>query len=339
MISTLPGPADWIDAALKCAAQRERAVLVFVTGERGSTPRDTGSWILLTKDTALGTIGGGELERTLVEAARAMLEGTGTWSRAPVQCALGPDMRQCCGGVVEVLLEPIDSGAAQWLVEAQQQLVLTGHVQIAFDSGSCEVSPVVNTDNTLADTLSPGIITLSFRENRPRLALFGAGHVGRALCTIASQLPIRVTVFDARPDQCAQVPEAANLCVDERFDPVLGAQQLQNYEAALVMTHSHALDYDLCRLLLRRSDLVYTGLIGSESKSRRFRKALRKDGLHDLELARLTSPIGKNGPAGKEPGVIALGVLSEVLQVCKTAQDRPQSSGATATPLNEARHG
>ena len=339
MISALPGPADWIDAALDCVHRRQRGVLAMVTDERGSTPRDTGSWMLLTKEAVLGTIGGGELERTLIEAARAMLDGAGTWSRAPMQCALGPDMRQCCGGVVQVLLEPIDAGAAQWLVEARQQLVLTGHVQIAFDSATCEISPVVATDDTLVDTLSSGIITLSFQENRPRLALFGAGHVGRALCTIASQLPIRVTVFDARPDQCAQVPEAANVCVDERFDPVLGAKRLKDYEAALVMTHSHTLDYDLCRLLLRRPDLVYTGLIGSESKSRRFRKALRKDGLHDLELARLTSPIGKHGPDGKEPGVIAMSVLSEILTVCQRAQDRPQSSSATATPLSKAHHG
>ena len=339
MISALPGPTDWIDAGLDCVHRRQRAVLAMVTDERGSAPRDAGSWMLLTKDSVLGTIGGGELERTLIEAARAMLEGGGTWSRAPVQCALGPDMRQCCGGVVQVLLEPIDAGAAQWLAKAQQQLALTGHVQIAFDSAACEISPVVNTDDTLIDALSPGIITLSFQENRPRLALFGAGHIGRALCTIASQLPIRITVFDARPDQCAQVPEAANLCVDKRFDPVDGAQQLQNHEAALVMTHSHALDYDLCRILLRRSDLVYTGLIGSESKSRRFRKALRKDGLHDLELARLTSPIGKHGPDGKEPGVIAMSVLNEILTVWQRAQDRQRSCAASTTTLIQVHHG
>ena len=339
MITALPGPADWIDAALKCAAQRERAVLVLVTGERGSTPRDIGSWILLTKDTALGTIGGGELERTLIEAARAMLEGAGTWSRAPVQCALGPDMHQCCGGVVQVLLEPVDAHALNWLTQAKRQLASQNHVRIAFDKAACERRPVVVAHERSENPVAPDEIILSFHDDRPRLALFGAGHVGRALCTVASQLPLRVTVFDARPDQCEQVPEAANIRVDEDFDPVLGAKHLKDYEAALVMTHSHTLDYELCRILLRRPDLVYTGLIGSESKSRRFRKALKKDGLHDLELARLTSPIGKNGPVGKEPGVIALGVLSEVLSICKTAQDRPQSSGATATPLSKAHHG
>ena len=109
--------------------------------------------------------------------------------------------------------------------------------------------------------------------------------------------------------------------------------------AALVMTHSHALDYDLCRILLRRPDLVYTGLIGSESKSRRFRKALRKDGLHDLELARLTSPIGKQGTEGKEPGVIAMSVLSEILTVCQRAQDRRRSFTASTIPLNQVHHG
>ena len=339
MITALPGPADWIDAALECARHKERAVLALVTSERGSTPRDTGSWILLTKDVDVGTIGGGELERTVIEAGRAMLDGAGTWSRAPMQCVLGPDMRQCCGGVMHVLLEPIDADALKWLSQAKQELASKDHVRIAIDKTVSETSPMVITDERFEDPIGPETTVISFSENRPRLALFGAGHVGRALCTVASQLPLRVTVFDARPDQCAQVPEAANIRVDENFDPLLGASQLESYEAALVMTHSHTLDYELCRILLRQPNLVYTGLIGSESKSRRFRKALKKDGLHDLELARLTSPIGKNGPAGKEPGVIALGVIGEVLEICKADKDRLRSSAATATPLNPAHHG
>jgi len=241
--------------------------------------------------------------------------------------------------VMRVLLEPIDADALKWLSQAKQQLASKDHVGIAIDETVSETSPIVITDERFEDPIGPETTVISFSENRPRLALFGAGHVGRALCTVASQLPLRVTVFDARPDQYAQVPEAANIRVDENFDPLLGAQQLGHYEAALVMTHSHTLDYELCRILLRQPNLVYTGLIGSESKSRRFRKALRKDGLHDLELARLTSPIGKNGPAGKEPGVIALGVLSEVLEICKADKDRLRSSAATATPLNPAHHG
>ena len=339
MITALPGPADWIDAALECARHKECAVLALVTSERGSTPRDTGSWILLTKDADVGTIGGGELERTVIEAGRAMLDGAGTWSRAPMQCVRGPDMHQCCGGVMHILLEPIDADALKWLSQAKQQLASKDHVRIAIDKTVSQTSPIVITDETFEDPIGPETTVISFSENRPRLALFGSGHVGRALCTVASQLPLRVTVFDARPDQCAYVPEATNIRVDENFDPLLGAQQLGDYEAALVMTHSHTLDYELCRILLKQPHLVYTGLIGSESKSRRFRKALKKDGLHDLELARLTSPIGKNGPAGKEPGVIALGVLGEVLESCKAGKDRLRSSAATVTLLNPAHHG
>jgi xanthine dehydrogenase accessory factor len=314
-------------------------VLALVTGERGSTPRDTGSWILLTEDADLGTIGGGELERTLIEAGRAMLDGTGAWSRASLQCTLGPDMRQCCGGVMQVLLQPVDADALGWLSQAKHHLTTEGRVGIVFDKAACGRSPVVMNCEAADQHLGPDAVILSFSDDRPRLALFGAGHVARALCTLASQLPLRVTVFDGRPDQCAQVPIAANIRVDENFDPVLGAEQLEGYEAALVMTHSHSLDYELCRILLRQPDLVYIGLIGSASKSRRFRKALNKDGLHDLELARLISPIGKNGPRGKEPGVIALGVLSEVLECCAAAQDPLRSSASTAAPLNEARYG
>jgi xanthine dehydrogenase accessory factor len=69
----------------------------------------------------------------------------------------------------------------------------------------------------------------------------------------------------------------------------------------------------LCHALLTQNSAVFVGLIGSRSKANRFRSRLRKDNVPEKSLARLTSPIGSSGPKGKEPGVIALAALSEVL--------------------------
>jgi xanthine dehydrogenase accessory factor len=143
---------------------------------------------------------------------------------------------------------------------------------------------------------------------------------------MASQLPLRLSVFDSRKDQCAQVPASPNIDVHTPYDLLLIAQGLRHHDAALVMTHSHALDYELCRILLTNTALRYTGLIGSQAKARRFRKALKKDGLTDTQIAQLTSPIGAGAAAGKEPGVIALGVLPEILKACRVDTGEPVST-------------
>ena len=52
------------------------------------------------------SIGGGTLEYQIMQQARAMMsESRPNWARQLVKAALGPDMGQCCGGQVRVLLE------------------------------------------------------------------------------------------------------------------------------------------------------------------------------------------------------------------------------------------
>ena len=323
MILGAPGPCDWINAALDTVAKARPAVLAIICGERGSTPRETGSWILIGQTQSLGSIGGGELERTIIEAGQAMLAGNGDWARSIVHCVLGPDMRQCCGGTLEVMLQPIDASANLWLQKARDKQRTGTQVNVLFNKTHIATPPSVIDHNEPAPANSHAVFALSLADHRPALALFGAGHVGRALCTMASQLPLRLSVFDSRKDQCAQVPASPNIDVHTPYDLLPIAQELRHHDAALVMTHSHALDYELCRILLTNTALRYTGLIGSQAKARRFRKALKKDGLTDTQIARLTSPIGTGAAAGKEPGVIALGVLPEILKACRIATGEP----------------
>ncbi len=323
MIRGAPGPCDWINAALDSVAKARPAVLAIICGERGSTPRETGSWILIGQTQSLGSVGGGELERTIMEAGQAMLAGNGDWTRSVVHCVLGPDMRQCCGGTLEVMLQPIDASASLWLQKARATQRANNRASVVFDKRHTDIPPSVIDHDKPSTVSADAVFILPLTDHRPALALFGAGHVGRALCTIASQLPLRVSVFDSRQDQCAQVPASPNIDVHTAHDLLPIAQDLRHYDAALVMTHSHDLDYKLCRALLTNTALRYTGLIGSQAKARRFRKALKKDGLTDTQIARLTSPIGAGAAAGKEPGVIALGVLPEILKTCRVDTGEP----------------
>jgi len=323
MIDALPAPHDWIMAALSTGQANERAVLVLISDERGSTPRDTGSWVLVSQETTWGTVGGGEFERAMIEAAQAMLLGNGQWRRAFVDTVLGPDMRQCCGGVMQIMLQPIDSHSCGWLETAAALMQNDRQLQLFFDRRQLEKNPLVRSHDAKESTPKAGQFSLTVRDEYPRVALFGAGHVGRALCAIASQLPLSVTVFDSREEQLTNVPLARNIALAKTPDPLSGVYELDGFGAAIVMTHSHDLDFDLCQILLQNASLRYVGLIGSESKSHRFRKRLSKSGLHARALERLISPIGRGGPAGKEPGVIALAVLGELLAALQPSQALP----------------
>ena len=82
----------------------------------------------------------------------------------------------------------------------------------------------------------------------------------------------------------------------------------------LVMTHSHALDFDICDRILRRGDAVYCGLIGSLTKRRRFEKRFAAQGMQAHDIDQLICPIGVGGISGKKPAEIAVSAAAEVLQ-------------------------
>ena len=82
----------------------------------------------------------------------------------------------------------------------------------------------------------------------------------------------------------------------------------------LVLTHSHDLDLRITEAILRRGDFAYLGLIGSQTKRARFVHRFEERGIAAATLARLTCPIGLPGIVGKEPEVIAVAVVAQLLQ-------------------------
>ena len=86
-------------------------------------------------------------------------------------------------------------------------------------------------------------------------------------------------------------------------------------ERCLVMTHDHHLDYRLVSAILTRTEVDFVGLIGSETKSKRFISKLRKEGLSDEDLARCVCPIGLSSVKGKLPMEIAVSVAAQLLSL------------------------
>ncbi len=147
------------------------------------------------------------------------------------------------------------------------------------------------------------------------LQLYGAGHVGRAIVRLLATLPCRVAWIDEREDQFPAEPAAAHIerhCVEPVHAEVTRAPPGAFY---LVLTHSHALDLAITEAVLQRGDFGYLGLIGSATKRARFLQRFAQRGVAAERLARLTCPIGVPGIAGKQPELIAVAVVAQLLQV------------------------
>ncbi|HSF99450.1 MAG TPA: xanthine dehydrogenase accessory protein XdhC [Ornithinibacter sp.] len=101
----------WLTAVDRLRRAREPGVLVTLASVRGHAPRDAGAKMVVSTRETWGSIGGGNLEATAVDRARRMLELGGT---VPEQLVLAlsdkartEHGRQCCGGEVGILLEPL----------------------------------------------------------------------------------------------------------------------------------------------------------------------------------------------------------------------------------------
>ncbi len=174
-----------------------------------------------------------------------------------------------------------------------------------------------------------GHATLLFEPFRPAaftVALFGAGHVGRAVAALLAGLPCRLLWLDSRADAFpATLP--ANAQALHPPMPALAVPSLPAGAHLLVMTHSHAEDYEIVAAALPKTCFASVGLIGSPTKRARFLARLRRDGLDEKALARLQCPIGLPGIPGKRPAEIAIGVVARLLQT--SAQEALQMPETT----------
>lgn len=102
---------QWLAAVERLRSDRRRGVLVTLVAVRGHSPREAGAKMVVAADRTWGSIGGGNLEATAVAQARTMLaEARGIPEQLSLSLndkAPAEHGRQCCGGEVTILLEPL----------------------------------------------------------------------------------------------------------------------------------------------------------------------------------------------------------------------------------------
>ena len=273
------------------------AILVRVVDAKGSTPREAGATMAVSRDAMWGTIGGGRLEFEAIIAARAMLErDPSPHDRHIVDQPLGPTLGQCCGGRVRLEMRRAgDRDRAAAMAKARDEW-----------------------------------------SGQPRVLVFGAGHVGVALAAALRPLPLRTTVIDERIDAIRGLPPEVDwelAAVPESF-----VRSAEPATCFIILTHDHALDFQLAKAALERGDAAYVGMIGSLTKRARFISYAAGEGMSRDVSERLICPMAPHARRDKRPTVIAAFVAAEVLGAALRARgagvvaDRPLARHRPAIP-------
>jgi len=95
---------NWVQAMAKLESEAQGFVLLTVMAVRGSSPRDTGTKMVVSEDETFDTIGGGALEFQSIDIARELLKSNKLQQHTE-RFNLGKDLKQCCGGVITVFFE------------------------------------------------------------------------------------------------------------------------------------------------------------------------------------------------------------------------------------------
>lgn len=109
-IQTTAGPdADLLfwQQLVKLRQERRACVLCTVVRTAGSTPRKRAARMLLTAQEQWGTIGGGRVEKQVLDAARGLLSQGEAATATTLRYHLTRELGMCCGGEMEVLVEPM----------------------------------------------------------------------------------------------------------------------------------------------------------------------------------------------------------------------------------------
>jgi xanthine dehydrogenase accessory factor len=324
--------------------QGSASVLVTLVRTEGSSYRRPGARLLLgARGEYAGTISGGCLEAEVIHKAEwlvregAVVERYSTMfdDTAEVPFGLG------CGGVVDLLLEPVNTSECQALMAAMQgaiageeAMVLTWlplegrglKRAILAESGDYTFASDGLTELELvaarATVLRYGIESLPagiFGERLiapQRLFVLGAGDDAKPLVSVAALLGWRVSVVDgrsqlARPER---FPEAE--CVVTASADSSSTLGIQTNDAVVLMTHSYEQDREFLAAVLPLKPR-YLGLLGARHRS----SLLVSEAAGMLKwtvaecCAQIHAPIGLD-LGGDGPEAIALAVIAEVQACC-----------------------
>ncbi|MGV3636965.1 MAG: XdhC family protein [Flavobacteriales bacterium] len=306
----------WLKVQTKVQEGDPLAILCVVESV-GSSPGRAGFKLGVAYGSEVfGTIGGGIMEKKLVDLTYDLFDREGSFPYLKRQLHQ-PDLGQDRAGMIC----PGEQTVACFFLFGEQAAALVAEILQAFEGpkGARELE-YSSTGIRIVDTGTRRSLTedewayYEVLRDRPRIAIVGAGHVSLALSRQMDLLGFHVTVYDDRKGLHtwhANTYAQENHVVDYAQMAALVPSDPELY--VVIASVGYRTD-DLILRQLIRNRYNYLGLLGSAEKVRVMFEGLRKDGYTDEELSRVHAPIGLPIHS-RTPEEIAVSIAAEVVGV------------------------
>ncbi|MBI3004802.1 MAG: XdhC family protein [Ignavibacteriales bacterium] len=350
--------SDIVAAADSLRKSGKKGALATVVKVQGSAYRRPGARMLFSEHgREAGFISAGCLETDLMERAKSVMSlnepaivSYDTSSTDDLIMGLGLG----CNGLVELLVEPLQNGAAlekneffgecvrshekavlatvfraknipgvcvgDYLHVSQGKIRSSIHETALKSSLQADAEAALNSEKSLGKSylVQQGEVEVFIEVILPPqpLVIFGAGLDAFPVIKFAHDLGWHTTLVDHRPAYATKenFPLADSVILSQPED-ISQHLKIDGQTVAVIMTHNFPTDLKLLKVLLP-SPALYVGLLGPKSKSELLMQHLKDDGFKPAKdnLAKLHSPVGIDIGA-ETPEEIAFSIVAEIKAV------------------------
>ncbi len=303
-------------------SQGRKTILMTVIAREGSSPGKQGFKLAVASDGSFtGSIGGGVMEHRLVEQAKRLLKEQRVMQPFLVfqnhdpQAGANRSGMICSGGqtIAFIPLDESDKLTVKMILEAVEQqqkgVFRLSEKGLSFVAG--ENLQAVFQSNVVAEKEWEYAEQVGMPDS---LYIFGAGHVGLALCKIFSNLDFKIHLFDNRPElnifetnRFAHVKEIIDYNLVEKLVP----EGLNVY--VVIVTFAHKSDEQILRQVLNKN-VQYIGMMGSVTKVETIFGNLIRTGFTEDQLKKIYAPIGISINS-ETPAEIAVSIAAQIIAV------------------------
>lgn len=257
----------------------EAAVLATVVGVEGHAYRKPGAMMLFAADgSTVGSVSPGCLEADLRERVPELLRSGRSelvvYNMRPEEDAMWGETVGC-GGVVRILLEPVEGELREALAKAGELTDAGYTVRLnryksswgfRYEAEICREAEGEDAQSREASRKASPYHSVRF-EPRPRLVLFGAGPDAEPIVRLAERIGFRIAVADWRPSLVtAERFPRAELAVGSAAD-IVCKLAIGRSDYAIVCGHQIRRDREMLERLLAIGP-AYVGVMGSASRIR-----------------------------------------------------------------------
>jgi len=304
---------------LKIISSDKKAVLLVVAESSNSSPGRQRFKMVITEDAEqFGTIGGGIMEKDMVEYALDLLFGNESRLIKKLHHTDKTKFEKSgmiCGGYQTIIFSVID--------KSQTTLVENILSSIKEKQNSELIITPRRIEYKTTDSILPVSFTYKsdedweYRENigLPLIAyIAGGGHVGLAVSRVMKTLGFYVVVFDHREDVFTiEQNSFADEIIITRYEEI-GKRIIESERSyIIIVTPMHAGDKETLKSVINKK-VKYIGMMGSKRKIKTIFDALLQDGVSEELFKNVHTPIGIEIEA-ETPEEIAISIAAEIIKV------------------------